>query len=279
MADDENNIPGAITAVEQPVNTIAVSARIPDFWQDVPKLWFIQTEAVLQPQHLSDDAKYQVVIAKLSKDVIRQVTDILVDPPKVGKYENLKTRLLEIYEESEGRQIQKLIGEMELGDQKPSQLLRRMRDLARGKVTDDALTILWQNHLPTSVRGVLAVADSKDLSTLASIADKVMETTKPIHNVARVDQPVGEVSELVAEIKNLSERIRNIEADRSRPRYRNFSRFGNRSVSRGRSAGRRRSPGDPTWLCSYHYRYRHRAEKCIEPCNWNKRNGTKNTEN
>lgn len=276
---DEDKASASITAVEQPVSTIAVSARIPEFWQDAPKLWFIQTEAVLQPQHMSDEAKYQVIIAKLGKDVITQVTDILVNPPTAGKYENLKTRLLEIYEESEGRQIQKLIGEMELGDQKPSQLLRRMKDLARGRVTDDALTILWQNHLPTPVRGVLAVADSKDLNTLASIADKVLETTKPIHNIARVDHPVSEVSELVAEIKNLSERLRNMEAGRSRPRYRNFNRFENRSVSRGRSVGRRRSPGDPTWLCSYHFRYKHRAEKCIEPCNWNKRNGTKNTEN
>lgn len=276
---DKDKASASITAVEQPVSTIAVSARIPEFWQDAPKLWFIQTEAVLQPQHMSDEAKYQVIIAKLGKDVITQVTDILVNPPTAGKYENLKTRLLEIYEESEGRQIQKLIGEMELGDQKPSQLLRRMKDLARGRVTDDALTILWQNHLPTPVRGVLAVADSKDLNTLASIADKVLETTKPIHNIARVDHPVSEVSELVAEIKNLSERLRNMEAGRSRPRYRNFNRFENRSVSRGRSVGRRRSPGDPTWLCSYHFRYKHRAEKCIEPCNWNKRNGTKNTEN
>lgn len=261
---------------EETISTIAVAARIPVFWQDQPRLWFIQAEAVLQPQHTSDEAKYHLVIAKLGKEVITQVTDILVSPPKTGKYEALKTRLLAIYEESQGRQIQKLIGEMELGDQKPSQLLRKMRNLASNKVTDETLTILWQNHLPTTVRGVLAVADSKDLNTLALIADKVMETARPIQAVSRIDQeqPAGEISELVAEIRNLSAKVRSLEAGRGRSRYESYQQRGHRSTSqgRGRSSSRRRTPADPDWLCSYHFRYKHKAFKCVEPCSWIKRN-------
>lgn len=37
-----------------------------------------------------------LVIAKLGKELITQVTDILVTPPKTGKYDALKTRLLAI---------------------------------------------------------------------------------------------------------------------------------------------------------------------------------------
>ncbi|CAH2088630.1 unnamed protein product [Euphydryas editha] len=51
----------------------------------------------------------------------------------MGKYKALKNRLVEIFEESQNRQVQKIIGEMDLGGQKPSQLLRRMTYLARNK--------------------------------------------------------------------------------------------------------------------------------------------------
>nr|XP_037870021.1 uncharacterized protein LOC110385715 isoform X4 [Bombyx mori] len=61
---------------------------------------------------------------------------------------------------------------MELGDQKPSQLLRRMRDLARDKIPDDTLRVLWQGHLPAPVRTVLAITETKDMEKLAAAADK-----------------------------------------------------------------------------------------------------------
>ncbi|KAL4704145.1 hypothetical protein ACJJTC_012961 [Scirpophaga incertulas] len=56
---------------------------------------------------------------------------------------------------------------MDLGEQKPSQLLRRMRVLARDKISDDTLRVLWQGHLPNTVRAVLAVTETKDLDSLA----------------------------------------------------------------------------------------------------------------
>ncbi|XP_050357851.1 uncharacterized protein LOC126778406 [Nymphalis io] len=100
--------------------------------------------------------------------------------PQTKKYDTLKSRLLAVYEESENRQLQKLLSEIDLGDEKPSQLLRRMRDLARRKIPDETLSIMWQCHLPAAVRSVLAVTDVKDLENLATIADKIMENTRPI---------------------------------------------------------------------------------------------------
>lgn len=51
---------------------------------------------------------------------------------------------------------------MELGDQRPSQLLRRMRDLARDKIPDETFRIMWQGHLSSSVRAGLAVSEVKE---------------------------------------------------------------------------------------------------------------------
>ncbi|GBP69252.1 hypothetical protein EVAR_56796_1 [Eumeta japonica] len=88
--------------------------------------------------------------------------------------------------ESETRQLQKLLSELKLGDQRPSQLLRRMRDLARTKIPDDTLRVMWTEHLSTAVRAVLAVSDTKDLDNLAAVADKIIENTRPLVDVNEV---------------------------------------------------------------------------------------------
>lgn len=275
MEENNNNENNHIVAPEN-VAQITVTSRIPEFWQDQPRTWFIQVEAVLHNQRLTDLAKYHLVIAKLGKQVISQVTDILLNPPADGKYEALKSRLLNIYEESECRQIQKLIGEMDLGDQKPSQLLRRMKDLARDKVTDDTLNVLWQNHLPSAVRAVLAVSDTKDLSTLATIADKVLESSRPLSVSAVSSDGPGTSSDtatIIAEIAKINLRLNQMEKSRSRSKSRGRGRGGSRSRSRGpRSRGRtpRRSPKSEDWLCTYHYYYKDKANKCFQPCAWGK---------
>lgn len=255
---------------------VSLATRIPDFWIDQPRIWFLQTDAILAPQHMADNAKFNLVVTKLGKEVIQQVTDILIKPPATGKYEAIKSRLLQIYEESANRQVQKLISEMELGEQKPSQLLRRMRELATGKIEDDTLAIMWQGHLPAPVRAVLAATDIKELDTLASVADKVMETTKPmfVSEVAstsnRRDQAEdSNMDKILKEIAKISLKVNNLENERYRSRSRSRSRSnGPYTGRRNNSRDNRRSPESPDWLCFYHFRFRDRAAKCVEPCNW-----------
>lgn len=252
---------------------ISVASRIPEFWIDQPRLWFLQIEAILAPQKLADEAKYNLVVTKLGKNVIAQVADFLMKPPESKKFETLKDKLLAIYEESETRKLQKLIGEMDLGDQRPSQLLSRMKDLARGKISEETLRLLWQGHLPISVRAVLTVADSKDLDKLAIIADKVLENVRPMQISEVAHNTNADNTALITEIAKISTRVASLETSirRRRPHNRNID--GNRFRSRNRSGIRsssrnRRTPNSPDWLCYYHFRYRTRANKCVEPCNW-----------
>lgn len=257
--------------------TVTVSSRIPEFWCDQPRLWFVQCDAVLSPQKLSDEAKFNLVVTKLGKEVVQQVGDILLKPPETKKYEALRARLLTVYEESETRQFQKLLSEMELGEQKPSQLLRRMKDLAREKIPDDTLKLLWQGHLPSPVRAVLAVTDL-DLENLAKIADKILETSKPLQ-VAEISQPQSngptDIEKIMAEISKLSCEVADLR--NSRPPYRqhwnaNRTRSASRNRRRDPSVQRqRRTQECPDWLCYYHHRFRARARKCVEPCAWKTR--------
>ncbi|KAL0820711.1 hypothetical protein ABMA28_006540 [Loxostege sticticalis] len=253
------------------ISTVSVASKIPDFWPENPRLWFVQVEAILTPQKTSDINMYYMVVAKLNKEAIQQVADILSKPPEQNKFETLKNRLLQIYEESETRQIQKLISEVELGDQKPSQLLRKMKELARGKIEDDTLNILWQGHLPSSVRAVLTVTSSQDLDSLASVADKIMETYQParINEVSRSREPVTayDVAAIMAEISKINLKMAEMNQDRERYRGRSRSRSRNRNFSRSATRSSR-TPDSPNWLCSYHYRFRARARKYVPPCNW-----------
>lgn len=148
-----DNICGGAGTSSGDLATISVSSKIPEFWSEMPRVWFAQFETVIAPQKQGDDVKFSLVVSKLNKDAIRQITDILITPPATNKYGALKERLLSVYEESEERQFQKLVSEMSLGDQKPSQLLRRMRELAENtKVPEKTLHNLWTSRLPSHVR-------------------------------------------------------------------------------------------------------------------------------
>ncbi|KAJ8733548.1 hypothetical protein PYW08_001846 [Mythimna loreyi] len=266
-------------ASESALAQITVSSRIPDFWKESPRLWFAQFEAVVANQKLGDESRYNLTVAKLSREHVEQVSDIVLSPPDTKKYEALKNRLLVVYEESEVRQVQKLLKELELGDQKPSQLLRRMRDLARNKFGDETLSVLWMGHLPAAVQAVLTVSEVKDLERLATMADKVVETTRfaEIHELSSTKSSTpGTRPNLEDQIAQLTQRLSRLESSRSRGR--SFGRDGHRKPNRSASQSRERSGQvkrrNPDWLCFYHFRYKEKASKCIQPCAWQKQQDT-----
>ncbi|VVD06033.1 unnamed protein product, partial [Leptidea sinapis] len=71
------------------LTAISVQSRIAEFWVDMPRLWFAHFEAVMAPQKQGDDVKFSLVIAKLGKDSIQQVSDLLTKPPEEQKYKAL----------------------------------------------------------------------------------------------------------------------------------------------------------------------------------------------
>ncbi|XP_026744647.1 uncharacterized protein LOC113505981 [Trichoplusia ni] len=139
--------------------------RIAPFWRDRPRLRFISFEAATHDLKKGQAQLAQVVIAQLERQDIEQIMDLLYNPPEENQYDAIKERLISAYEESDNLQFQKLLSEMELGDQKPTQLLRCMRNLARDKVPDTTLRLMWTNHLPSHVRSVLAVSESFSTKT------------------------------------------------------------------------------------------------------------------
>ncbi|XP_050554196.1 uncharacterized protein LOC126911360 [Spodoptera frugiperda] len=168
-----------VTTVKSDVATISLPARLPQFWRQNPRLWFAQFEAAVAASKIGEEQKFNLVVPLLGNSDLEQIADIILNPPATGKYSSLKERLISTYQESDHRQLQKLLSGLELGDQKPSQLLRKMRDLSGKLLSDEALKVMWLNQLPTQVRAVISVNTESSLEMLAAMADKMMEHFEP----------------------------------------------------------------------------------------------------
>lgn len=63
--------------------------------------------------------------------------------PASYPYEVLKERLINTFAESENKRITQLLEGKQLGDEKPSHLLRQMQLLAGDTVAKDMVKMLW----------------------------------------------------------------------------------------------------------------------------------------
>ena len=183
MATDEADAPGAPATVP---TVAAVSIKLPPFWPQDPEVWFAQVEAQFSTKGVAvQKTKFDYVISSLSQEFASEVRDLLLKPPAENPYDTLKAQLIKRTAASEQRKLQQLISGEELGDRKPTQLLRKMQQLLGDKLgtgtdTNSFLRELFLQRLPPNVRMVLASADpSTTLENLADMADKIMEVSTP----------------------------------------------------------------------------------------------------
>lgn len=97
----------------------------------------------------------------------------------------LKLKIISRTTESEQRRVQRLLTEEELGDRKPSQLLRSMEQLLVGdkRLENGILRHLFLQRLPQNVRLNLAsTGESPALYELAALADRILEAHVPAVN-------------------------------------------------------------------------------------------------
>ncbi|XP_023236255.1 uncharacterized protein LOC111635512 [Centruroides sculpturatus] len=154
-----------------------VALKHPQFWDKEADLWFINIEAQFKLAYISQDTtKYYAVVSALNSEVLAYVSDIVRNPPRENLYQTLKDRLIAEFSDSEQKRVKDLLSNAVLGDDKPSHLLRKMRQLASNKVGEEFLRTLWIQRLPKETQAILSVSDG-DLDKLAQMADKILELT------------------------------------------------------------------------------------------------------
>lgn len=261
-SDESPTIP-SISGDGQNRNIAASSVnKLPPFWKENPKLWFMQIEAIFGISGITrDETKFQYVIANIDSNFLPHICDILESPPADGsKFAAVKERLIQSFSESQESKLRKLLKNQELGDQKPSHLLQIMKNLASGQLNDAVLKTLFLEQLPEDVRSILTISQVSDISSLALQADKIMCLRSP--HLYEVKSASGNIdlTKISQQIEALEKKVSNF----SRSRNQNRSQSSNRSKSRSNSKSRNRD-----W-CWYHNRFRDKATKCISPCTFSK---------
>ena len=245
---------------EEPTTTppgavAAVNVKLPPYWASDPQVWFAQVEAQFNTRGITvQKTKFDHVVASLSPEIATEVQDLILAPPTENPYNTLKVQLIKRTAASE-RRLQQLFNAEELGDHKPTQLLRRMQQLLGDKAgsTDSSFVReLFLQRLPANVRMVLAsTPDTTSLKDLAQLADKIVEVAIPSVATVRTASPINaEVEQLRAEVTRLQEIVKSLS-------------------SRGRSPQRRSPsphPSSDTTLCWYHQRFGDNARQCRPPC-------------
>lgn len=258
-------------------NVSAVSIKIPPFWANDPNLWFAQVEAQFAAKSISTSlTKYNYIVSYLTPDIASEVRDIIALPTE-NPYQKLKDAILARTSQSERQRLQKLISLEQLGDRKPSQLLRSMQQLLGDTNFDKDLFLqLFLQRLPPQAQQVLAgCSQDMDINKVASMADRILDIpamsyqpTPP--SISTINHPkstdmeliMSQMTEMNIQLSQLTREVTQLKQKSQRhPSYR-------RSFSR--SSDRRRRSVSPRNkdTCWYHTKFGSKATKCTSPCTY-----------
>lgn len=271
FSDASESTPGRSDgqASKTPIDVFKVGVRVPPFWAEEPEIWFAQVEGQFAISGITNDlTKFNYVIGHLDNQYSREVKDIIIKPPATDKYEKLKCELIKRLCASNEKKMKQLLMHEELGDRKPSQFLRHLRDLAGPNVPDDLLQTIWISRLPHGVQTVLAGQPARtSLEDLSDLADRVNELASSVPRVAAVAEgiPSSVIADLTREVAELRKQFQQMTSERSRKPQRN-----SRGSRRNRSRSRQRSDSNYRKhpFCWYHSKFGEKAHECIRPCDY-----------
>ncbi|GFT41685.1 hypothetical protein TNCV_4707761, partial [Trichonephila clavipes] len=111
------------------VEVARIALRLPPFWKSNLFVYGLRNATMHSFSGISsDDTKYSALVANLDAETLSYVSDIVlalravtnITLSRSGSSPNLATRGL--------KKIKKLLTDLQLGDEKPSHLLRKMKE-------------------------------------------------------------------------------------------------------------------------------------------------------
>ena len=222
---------------EQEATANVNAVKLPAFWPQKPRSWFIPVEAQFRRAGITQETtKFDHVLAVLDPETCDRISDVAENPGDTP-YTTLKERLLKSFSLSPWQAMWQLFDYPEMaGDQQPSQFLASMKALLPPEEKADSFYFkaLFIKKLPDELRGPLIGSKFETIAAMAAHADTLWgaRSVKPaIHAVQDTDR-------------------------------------------RGRSPGRRdkqrRRADTPSnnKLCFYHTKFGKEARRCDAPCRY-----------
>lgn len=233
---------------------VAAVARLPAFWRHAPEHWFTHAEATFACQRISaNNTRINHVLTALDEEGIRAVADLLGSS---ATYERIRRRLIDVFSVPRSTRFREIVLPGGIGDRRPSQLLRDMRNAAPQDLGEVALKEFWLQKLPTNV---LAIISSMDETTdaLAARADRIMEVCSS-QRVDAVSVPDDRLSELTKAVQSLTQQMQTIVARTQHPP--------NGSNTPRQHTSSRHGSFRNTDMCFYHAKFGKKAKRCQSPC-------------
>ena len=203
-----------------------------------------------------------------------EVRDIIMRPLDNESYTTLKRELIKRLCSTQEEKTLKLLKNVVMEDEKPTQYLRRLQALVGSSVPVDLLRTLWLRGLPEKLKPTMATQTGKTLADMAEVADSVYsllparptihETTRDASLHTHIKQLTQELSALKIQMATMMNQVQEVSSGNGgRPRR----------PSRPRSRPRSRSREPRTsGLCWYHSTFKDKANKCTSPCTWTPEN-------
>ena len=255
------------------VDSVAFSA--PPFISQDPSTWFSILECNFKASKITVSlTKFVKTSTVLPADVLSQVADVVsAASSSATPYEDLKAAVLKRLQSTVSSRLQELLSKEELGGEKPTDLLRRMKKLLGDKYNsfdkELFLQLFYQRLPPDTQRCLFTVKNKLSADELATLADEFMATLPQgqpaaVASISAEDstkQLVELVSQLRLEVRDLRKEVRERSCSRSRSSSRHHFRRRQRSKSK--------TP-ETSGFCYYHEEYGKDARNCKSPCNFAK---------
>lgn len=270
----EQQTPPQTSSVGETANIGSKRVRLPNFWNSNPMTWFIQAEAQFTVYRItSQENKYCLKVAALPADTCDSVIDILTNPPSTDKYSALKAALIKRHSVSETKRLEALVEKADIGDRKPSEVFRSMKQLAGTSFSDEIIRNLWMRRLPQPINIALLSVGERALDELVGLADKIYEASQnsSIYTISTSQS----TSTSNSYSNDIEQRLNKIESMMKSLSLRPRSRRKSSQAIRNRSESRKKSSSN-SGNCWFHKRFGNKARNCSRPCSFSCRQNQTN---
>lgn len=174
-------------------------------------------------------------------------------------YMTLKSHLIDQFADSEQKRIKKLLHDLELGDTRPSHLLREMRYLAGSQMNESMLKSICMNRLPPNIRSIISIVNDS-LDKVALLADKIIEVNDvPMLNALTTRDFHTSQTPLKRQLAEITKEIATLKASI-------YQRSTSRDRRQHRLRSRKFSSNSDNDICWFHQKFGDDARKCQKPC-------------